>query len=307
MAIHKPRGSNGIKTAFALVFGLAAAFAPQAALAQQARAGVIARPAPVVRAYSRPVPPRPMIPRSLPARPIRGRPIAPRPFRFRHPRPTDPAARTFVPHSFAPPASAQRSLAGPTMYSPEWRGIGLRGYFNPYWLGNPYFFGAGYFGPQNQQMLPLGFGLWPACDSSADPGRFWTIGPCAGIGDYQAVAPSAPIQYPPVPYYYELWPEAFVQQPQTSAPTAAKPAAPQKKPNMVVYLTDGRATAVSDWWVTQGRFFFTTLTGQTESVDLPTLDLRKTIEQNEKQGLTFILNFTPPNERPLLPSLPSAR
>lgn len=92
---------------------------------------------------------------------------------------------------------------------------------------------------------------------------------------------------------------------QASAPAATKPAPVEKKPNMAVYLTDGRAVPVSDWWVTEGRFYFITLKGATESVDLSTLALRKTIEENEKQGLTFILNFTPPNERPVLPELPS--
>jgi len=324
MMLDKPRGLGWIKAAL-LTASCLVAFAPQVALAQRTGARPIARPAPIGSSYRHPMPLRPirpLIPRTMPvqrmmiprlsSRPItlrshRAMPI-PQPI-FRGVPPSEQASATVLDtHRFGVNPLAPRRFGVPRTFSrgSEWRGIGRLSYFDPYWFGNPYFSNIGYVGQSaNYQMLPLGFGLWPACDSSAIPGRFWTIGPCAGIGDYAAATPSSENEYSQQPYYYELPPEFIVEQPQAAAPAAKKPSEPEKKPNMVIYLTDGRALAASDWWVTQGRFYFTTVTGQTETVDLPTLDLQKTIEQNEKQGLTFILNFTPPNERPVLPPLPA--
>lgn len=331
MMLHGPQGPGWIKAAL-LTASCLVALAPQVALAQRTGAppgGPIAPATPIGSYYRHPVPVRPIrpvVPRTMPVGPVMTPRLASRPITFRYPRPMPvpisrgippverPGATSFlVPRRFVVnplnPLVRQNFVVPRTSSrTSELRGIGPLGYFNLYWFGNPYFSNVGYFGQSaNYQMLPLGFGLWPACDSSAIPGRFWTIGPCAGMGDYAAITPSRENEYAPPPYYYQLPPEFIVEQPQAAPPTAKNPSAPEKKPNMVVYLTDGRALAVSDWWVTQGRFYFTAITGQTETVDLPTLDLRKTIEQNEKQGLTFILNFTPPNERPVLPSLPAQR
>jgi hypothetical protein len=252
--------------------------------------------------YPQPVPVQPMpiqrpvvssLPRALPPRTfVAPAPVAPRPF----------APRTFVqpalpPATFYMPAFQPRSA---------WRGIGPRVYD-----GSLFFFGTlvpsyGYWQvPSNYQMLPLGFGLWPACDSAAIPGRFWTVGPCAGLGDYQSLAPSYQNEYlmGNAPYYQ---PFVILQQPQAApASSAEQPSAPE--PNMVICLTDGRQLEVSDWWVTEGRFFFILVNGKTQSINLDTLDLKKTIETDEARGRTFMLNFTPPDQRPVLPPLPSNR
>jgi hypothetical protein len=84
-----------------------------------------------------------------------------------------------------------------------------------------------------------------------------------------------------------------------SKPAAKKNGAPAKKLRMVIYLTAGRALAASDWWITQCRFHFITAAGKAESRGRSIF--RKTIEENEKQGLTFILNFTPSSALPLNP------
>jgi hypothetical protein len=322
MAFYKLQRSRRAVLALPLVAGLMA-FAPKLAFAQRAgaRPGLpIARPAPIASRYGRPMTARsmrPLIPQGMPVQPMNRptmvRRLSSRRATFRYPRPLpiEPlGTRTFLtPRSFAAPVFHSPNSGGAFGFSrgAEWRGIGPYGYSTPFWIGNPGFPGAGYYASSNYQMLPLGFGLWPACDSSAIPGRFWTVGPCAGIGDYAAVTPSPESQCAAPGYSYELQPEFVVEEPQPAAPSAKEPSGPQTKPAMEVYLTDGRALPVSDWWVTEGRFYFILLNGHTETVDLPTLDLRKTIEQNEKQGLTFMLNFTPPDERPVLPALPSPR
>lgn len=301
MALYKPRGRRWIEAALFMLAGVTA-LAPQVALAQQARPGVI--PHPAAGYYARLLPARPegrVVSQPMLVEPTMGRPTPQRPFIFHDSRVTpQPRPTIFAPRSFGGPRTFS--------YGSDWQGIGPRGYFSPFWFGDPYFFGAGYFGPSNYQMLPLGFGLWPACDSGSIPGRFWTVGPCAGIGDYAAVTPSGKkylLGNTPSPWYFQMPPELFIPAPQSPASAAKKPVPIEKQPNMVVYLTNGRAVPVSDWWVTEGRFYFNTVSGHTETVDLSTLDLQRTIVENEKQGLTFILNFTPPNERPVLPALPS--
>jgi hypothetical protein len=317
MALYEVRSPRWIEATWLTLLGIFA-LAPQLALAQQARPGAIAHPAagyyarplpahPARAVVSRPVLIRPMMARAIPQRPIASR----YPRLMPHPRPTSPIGlRTFVPVTFVSPTFAPLSFGGPRAFSDgsQWLGLGPRGNFNPFWFGNPNFSAAGYFGPLANQMLPLGYGLWPACDSSSTPGRFWSIGPCAGIGDYASLTPNPENQFTlgntAPAWYFQMPPEIFISAPQAAEPTANKIGPVETKPNMVVYLTDGRAVPVSDWWVTQGRFYFVTLKGSTQTVDLSTLALRKTIEENEKQGLTFILNFTPPNERPVLPPLP---
>ncbi len=274
---------------------------------------------PMFRTYQRPIMPRPvarpMISRAMPARPMIYRQAMParRPI-LRSPRTS--AAPTYVepqvlsPRSFAPYGPARAGLPASDFHA----GFQARGaaYFNSYLFGGWPLNAYGYSQvPPQYQMLPLGFGMWPACDSAAIPGRFWSAGPCFGQGDYPSLTSSYQNQSmaESVPPYY-LPPLDFIIQPE-AAPTSTKaqPSHPQTKPNMVVWLTNGQETEVSDWWVTQGRFYFVpisgTSAGKAQTVDLNTLDLQKTIVENEKRGRTFILNFTPPSERVTVPAPPS--
>ncbi len=272
--------------------------------------------------------------RPTPARPTMARPaIDPRSF---HPRPVPRMlvgrypARGSVGTYIAPRGGSFEMLppdlnAAPAFHPrAAWAGAGLRAYFNSFLFGGAFVNGYGYWQPPaNYQMLPLGFGLWPACDSAAIPGRFWSAGPCFGAGDYASLAPAAENQYlmgtTPSPFYP---PMIFLTEPQAAPPsTKAQPSQPEQKRNMVVCLTDGRQIEVSDWWVAEGKFYFIPVNGplngpsngslkgplkrKTQTVELNSLDLQKTIEANEQRGRTFILNFTPPSERPALPALPS--
>lgn len=280
------------------------------------------RPAarPVYRSYQRPVISQ------LPARPAVSRPMPVRPMMYAQPMPVPRVpvrsmprplpARTYVlptahtPYSFAqpamPPVNFQPAFQPAFQPKVAWRGAGPGEYFNWFLFGGALVPDYGFWQvPSNYQMLPLGFGLWPACDSAAMPGRFWTIGPCFGAGDYQ-LAPAYENEYATgnmAPEYYQE-PLFIVEQPE-APPAAKQSSAPEVKPNMVICLTDGRQLEVSDWWVTEGRFFFIPVNGKTESVDLDALNLKKTIETDEQRGRTFMLNFTPPDQRPVLPALPS--
>jgi len=162
----------------------------------------------------------------------------------------------------------------------------------------PFFFSAPF--PQNFGIagsvlpfggMPLGFGLWPACDSARMPGVFWTVGPCFGLGSY--FAELAPIAAPPAPYLAPL----VLFSPPPSGPGATQaPSAPGPPATMTLYLTDGQSIAAKDWWVAQGRLQYITDSGQTGAVDVLRLDLERTIKENQKRGLDFRLKFTAPSD-----------
>lgn len=140
--------------------------------------------------------------------------------------------------------------------------------------------------------LPLGFGLWPACDSAATPGVFWTVGPCFGLGSYSAELTATPEQ--PAPYLPPL--TLFESQPPSGQTAAQPPSAPTPPATMVLYLKDGKTIAATDWWVTLGRLQYITDSGQTGAVDVMQLDLERTNTENQKRGLAFRLKFTPPSD-----------
>ncbi|MGH9616833.1 MAG: hypothetical protein ACRD28_08840, partial [Acidobacteriaceae bacterium] len=232
-----------------IALAVAIGSAPKAARAQQAAGHPATSTRPIYRTYTQRQPPaRPVRPMQLAyprAMPIR------RPVIRQFPRPTQArtyvAPRTFTPRSIVPPKYAQSGFrqAGlrdtPSQPTGKWRGLGPRGYFNSYLFGGSFVSDFGYWVPSaNYQMLPLGFGLWPACDSAAIPGRFWTIGPCSGIGAYQWVASPAENVYPPQPYFQT--PLEIIEEPQPAAPlsTQKSPAEPAEKPNMIVSLTNGQ-------------------------------------------------------------------
>jgi hypothetical protein len=174
-------------------------------------------------------------------------------------------------------------------------------FFRPFSFGGAFPGNFGYPGSVSQLGgMPLGFGLWPACDSAGTPGVFWTVGPCFGIGDYSAEsAASAGNEYPPGAAFStaNLFPIIAVEEQPSSAAAEKNPNAPSPSPTMVLYFRDGKSVPVTDWWVTLGRLQYVTDSGQTSSVDVSQLDLEQTITQNQTRGLEFHLRFTPPSER----------
>jgi len=172
--------------------------------------------------------------------------------------------------------------------------------FEPFFLGAP--FPGGFGSVPHFDRTPMGFGLWPACDSAGTPGAFWTAGPCFGIGAYsEELAPVASNEYPlgaaPPPGY--IFPLIFLATQPAPGPSAGQnPVAPAPAPTMLLYLTDGKTFAAADWWVTHGRLQYVTDSGAKGSMDLSQLDLEQTIKQNETRGLEFHLKFTPPSDRP---------
>ena len=217
-----------------------------------------------------------------------------------HPNVTRPAPIAARPVMQPPvPRTARRVYSGPST-PPQ----GQARQFSRAFLSRPFFLGGAFVGfgrdgsfsrPSN---LPLGFGLWPACDSAGVPGVFWSVGPCFGIGDYSAESAAANA-YPPgtAPPSGYLLPLFFGEEP---PPASAAPSANAPAPvsTAVLYRTNGTAITASDWWVAHGRLQYISDSGAAGSMDLSQLDLEQTIKQNETRGLEFHLRFTAPADRP---------
>ena len=171
----------------------------------------------------------------------------------------------------------------------------FRATFEPRFVA-PFFFSAPFAGLAGSVSqfggMPLGFGLWPACDSAATPGRYWTVGPCFGLGSYSAELTPTPAQ--PALYIPSL--TLFESRPSSGPAAAQPPSAPAPPATMVLYLKDGRTITATDWWVTLGRLQYISDSGQTGAVDVMQLDLERTNKENQKRGLTFRLKFTPPSD-----------
>jgi hypothetical protein len=177
------------------------------------------------------------------------------------------------------------------------RPIGARPFARPFFFEGvfPGGFGYGAFASESTE-LPLGFSLWPACDSAGTPGVFWTVGPCFGIGDYSAQQAASAGNENAVGSTPSYLPPLFLLEGQEAGQSAQQnPATSAPTPAMLLYLTTGSTIAATDWWVAHGRLQYITDPGTNGAIDLSQFDLEQTITQNEKRGLQFHLKFTPPS------------
>ena len=193
-----------------------------------------------------------------------------------HPRPAavTPSARVVVPHA-APrtglrprwPANPGRVASAQPVASgvqPVWA-LPDRNAFQPFFAAptsfEPFFFGAPFPGGLGSALhsdgLPMGFGLWPACDSAGTPGEFWTVGPCYGVGAYsEELAPVATSEYPlgTAPPSGYIFPLIFLATQPAPGPAAQQiPSTPAPAPTMLLYRADGKTISASDWWVGRPR------------------------------------------------------
>jgi len=278
MAHLTPRPQNRIRRSLLFIGVVALMLAPGAARSQQSAAHTW-HPSPIVNSV------RPTVVR-VPVRTSVAWPASGERFAS-----TPRALRIVQPARILTMRSSLRPISGaPIFFRPFSFGAGFAGGF-----------GFGYAGPGSQSgEVPLGFGLWPACDSANIPGVFWSVGPCFGIGDYSASAAAAGSAYSPgsAPPATFLLPLFFAEEPQSTAAPQQNPGAAAPAATMLLYLTDGSTIAASDWWVARGRLQYITTAGTTGSMDLSQLDLEQTIKQNETRGLEFHLKFTAPADRP---------
>ncbi len=107
---------------------------------------------------------------------------------------------------------------------------------------------------------------------------------------------------PPIVYYYAwYWPSydfgfpffydfGYFGYGLTPCWTCSRPAAPA----MIVYLTDGSALEVIDYWVQGDTLYYVTESGKHGSVALANVDVQRTTAADARLGFKFNLDRTEP-------------
>jgi len=78
----------------------------------------------------------------------------------------------------------------------------------------------------------------------------------------------------------------------TYVPGSAPPL-PQEQaeasPLILLFLKEGTVYGVTDYWLEGGRLHYLTSYGGENTIDVDQLDLQKTVDENFKRGVTFVL------------------
>lgn len=148
-------------------------------------------------------------------------------------------------------------------------GFGCAGFFNPCGIG---------FGPFSNFAFGLGFGEF-------EWGNGWFYPPAPEIPP----APVNPTESNPPPDYstgYFYLPEVPYSEPQANA---------QQKQTIKLVLKDGTIFDVYSYWAQDNRLFYITTYNIKTSIPLDDLDLQKTVDLNQKLGVTFTLSNKAPD------------
>ncbi len=157
----------------------------------------------------------------------------------------------------------------------------------------PIFFSPASFSP----FCPFGF-------NSFGLGTFGTFSGShdMNFSDNSAVASEpAPESRDWGPYSYQPAPESSSEQVQPAMQSAqpsefegpgstAAEHALATEPLALIFLNDGTNYQVSDYWVERGRLHYVTSYGAENSIAIDGLDLQRTVDENWKNGVQFILH-----------------
>ena len=214
-------------------------------------------------------------------------------------------------------ANTSRSLLAP---SPERRspmpprGIFPRRFFQPI-IVYPSF---GFFGP--------GFGLFGFNSFGCDPwsawgcsglgggyGGFscdpWSGFGCFGLGYNNGYYPGPTNDYaaPPSENLQNYGPYDWQNPPEggTNAPLEA-PNAPSAVPEPVLYLRNGSAVSVADYWLSDSKLHYVTDDGVEKTIDLDQLDFQRTVDYNASRGMNFTLDPSSHSTNSTSPNSPAA-
>ncbi len=75
---------------------------------------------------------------------------------------------------------------------------------------------------------------------------------------------------------------------------------------VILYLKDGSAYSVRDYWVTGGQLHYVMLNGSESAFDVDRLDLQRTVDENAKSGVQFVLKPNPSGFAPAPGQTPPA-
>ena len=67
----------------------------------------------------------------------------------------------------------------------------------------------------------------------------------------------------------------------------------QSTPTVLLYLTDGAMYAATDYWIEGGKLHYVVNYSGEEAVGLDELDLQRTVDENAKLGVRFVLKPSP--------------
>lgn len=62
---------------------------------------------------------------------------------------------------------------------------------------------------------------------------------------------------------------------------------------VILFLKDGSAYSVRDYWVSGGQLHYVMLNGSESAFDVDRLDLQRTVDENAKSGVQFVLKPNP--------------
>lgn len=210
-------------------------------------------------------------------------------------RPTPLIGMTPQPRTFGVPAFRFRPPMLPM------GGIGVRGCFDTFGDFGGCGFGFGFWGPFFFPPIGFGcFGFFNPCGMGFGPfGGFGDLFLGNGWGNGWFYPPAPEIPPPPVnptesnppPDYstgYFYLPEVPYSEPQANA---------QQKQTVKLVLKDGTIFDVYSYWLQDNQLYYITTYNIKTSIPVDDLDLQKTVDLNQKLGVTFTLSNKPPEQQ----------
>jgi hypothetical protein len=75
---------------------------------------------------------------------------------------------------------------------------------------------------------------------------------------------------------------------------------------VILFLKDGSAYSVRDYWVSGGQLHYVMLNGSESAFNVDRLDVQRTVDENAKSGVQFVLKPNPSSFSPAPSRVPPA-
>jgi hypothetical protein len=158
-------------------------------------------------------------------------------------------------------------------------GFGWGGWWNPWWWGpgygySPYWDWPGYYPAYDDGPYAPPYGGTYNAPAPAPENNDSTYGPYSSNG-YTDAEPGTPLAV----------------ESQDNNPVTANVAI--SAPTVLVYLKDGTMLVADDYWLDGGQFHYTVKYGGESQIALDQLDVQKSVDENAKRGVKFMLKARP--------------
>jgi hypothetical protein len=147
----------------------------------------------------------------------------------------------------------------------------------------PFYYPVGFYGgfPGYGFGLGLGFGI-----GACDPFWGWSFA-CDGFGYGGNLFYDSPDDLP------DLGPDTVSVGADNSSASVGDNGTVSEEGDAVLYLTDGTALLMSNYWVQDGSIHYVTSDGNEYTVEMNEVDVQKTVDANAKRGMVFTLKPSP--------------